>query len=217
MKHNASEFVNFLASHFRPIEAMCRERMRFSRDDEIAAFLHRFEDDDKNVTRLIGRMREVGVLRELAGLWSPPPFLANFLENLAARSALASPQVIQGWIEAIRDHVTQLSSAIADLSTEPDRDVAERLQYLMQQIADVFQTVQRTVEENCERIATEVAEYRSLEDEHHLRARLSRLVSIQRNFLDPVIRILDVNGELHDVTSQVSSCCIRLDGMCQRH
>lgn len=70
MKHNAAEFVNFLSSHFRPIEAMCRERVRFSRDDEIVAFLHRFEEDDKNVSKLIGRMREVGVLRELTGLWS---------------------------------------------------------------------------------------------------------------------------------------------------
>jgi hypothetical protein len=30
MKHNAAEFVNFLSNHFRPIEAMCRERVRFS-------------------------------------------------------------------------------------------------------------------------------------------------------------------------------------------
>ena len=102
MKHNPPEFVRYVADHFRPIEAMCRERVRFSRDDEIAAFLHRFEEDDKNVTRLIGRMREVGVLRELAGLWSPPPFLMKFLEGLEARSALASRKVIQGWVEALR-------------------------------------------------------------------------------------------------------------------
>ena len=62
MKRNAAEFVNFLASHLRPIEAMYRERVRFGCDDEIAAFLHRFEEDDKNVSKLIGRMREVGVL-----------------------------------------------------------------------------------------------------------------------------------------------------------
>lgn len=211
MKHNASEFVNFLASHFRPIEAMCRERVRFSRDDEIAVFLHRFEDDDKNVTKLIGRMREVGVLRELAGLWSPPPFVMKFLESLAARNALASPQVVQGWIESLRDWVTQFADLLNNLPLTPDADLTETLQFLMQQVAEIFQTIQQTVEENCERIAAEVAEYRSLEDAHHLRARLSRLVSIQSDFLDPVIRILDVNGELHDLTKQISSCCIRLE------
>lgn len=216
MKHNAAEFVNFLSSHFRPIEAMCRERVRFSRDDEIAAFLHRFEEDDKNVSKLIGRMREVGVLRELAGLWSPPPFLMKFLESLAARNALASPQVVQGWIESLRDWVTQFAGLLNDLPLAPDAALSETLEFLMQQVAEIFQTIQHTVEENCERIAAEVAEYRSLEDSHHLRARLSRLVSIQRDYLDPVIRILDVNGELHDLTEQISSCCIRLEARLAR-
>lgn len=210
MKHNASEFVNFLASHYRPIEAMCRERVRFERDDEIASFLLRFEDDHKSVTRLIGRMREVGVLRELAGQWSPPPFLSDFMDKLAERHALASPKVIQGWIETIRDLVAKLAGILDTVQFSLDEQQTEDVRHLTQEIADVFQTVVRTVEENCERIANEVAEYRAIEDAHHLRARLSRLVQLQSEYLDPVMRILDVSGDLFDSTQQVSHCCTRL-------
>ncbi|MCA9125641.1 MAG: hypothetical protein KDB22_01105 [Planctomycetales bacterium] len=210
MKHNASEFVNFLASHYRPIEAMCRERVRFERDDEIASFLLRFEDDHKNVTRLIGRMREVGVLRELAGQWSPPPFLSDFMDKLAERHALASPKVIQGWIETIRDFVVKLATILDTVQFSLDELQTDEVHHLIQEIADVFQTIVRTVEENCERIANEVAEYRAIEDAHHLRARLSRLVQLQSEYLDPVIRILDVSGDLFDCTQQVSHCCTRL-------
>jgi hypothetical protein len=102
MPRNANDFVSFLANHFRPIEAMCKQRARFVTDDEIVAFLRPFEADDKNLNRLIGRMREAGVLMELAGEWSPPPFLVEFMEKLFDRHGLASPEVIQSWVGSPR-------------------------------------------------------------------------------------------------------------------
>lgn len=95
MPRNVQEFISFIANHFRPLEAMCRQHARFSSDDEIVAFLRPFEESDKNLTRLIGRMRDVGILVELAGEWAPPPFLIEFIEKVSQRHALASPRVIQ--------------------------------------------------------------------------------------------------------------------------
>ena len=66
MPRNAQEFVSFVATHFRPVEAMCREHVRFASDDDIVSFLRRFSDD-KSVAKLIGRMREVGVLGRFGG------------------------------------------------------------------------------------------------------------------------------------------------------
>lgn len=210
MRLNAQEYVTFVANHFRPIEAMCRARVRFDRDDEIVAFLRPFEDDDKNLSRLISRMREVGVLRELAGQWSPPPFLLNFIENLSKRHALASPQVIQGWIAGLRDLVEKFAKAIDAAHATMDERETEVIRFLIGEIADVLHTIVRTVEDNCERIASEVAEYRAIQDAQQLRDRLSRLVQLQRDYLEPVIRILDVNGDLFGVTQQVVNCCARL-------
>lgn len=97
MPQNTQDFVNFLAAHFRPLEAMARESVRFSSDDEIVTFLRRFDDADKNLARLIGRMKELEVLVELAGAWSLPHFLAEFLERLAERHAsLLRPLSVAG-------------------------------------------------------------------------------------------------------------------------
>ena len=41
--------------------------VRFDRDDEVDSSLHGFLDDDKNLTKLIGRMRQVGVLGGVLG------------------------------------------------------------------------------------------------------------------------------------------------------
>lgn len=210
MPRNAQEFLSFVASHFRPLEAMCRKHRRFSSDDDIVSFLRPFEDDDKNLTRLINRMREVGVLVELAGEWAPPPFLIEFIEQLSERHALASPKVIQGWIETLRLHVSallkQLDSARFDFGNF-DTDAGR---FLLHEIADVFQTIVRTVQDNCDRIATEVADYRVLEDGKRLRSRLNRLIYLHDEYLEPVIRVVDISGDFYAVTEQVSTCCARL-------
>jgi hypothetical protein len=210
MPRNAQEFISFVANHFRPLEAMCRQHRRFSTDDEVVAFLRPFADDDKNLTRFINRMREVGVLVELAGDWAPPPFLVEFIEKLSERHALASPKVIQGWIDTLRSHVTALLSEIDSAQFDFGAFDVDAGRFLLHEIADVFQTIVRTVQDNCERIAAEVADYRVLEDGKQLRSRLNRLIYLHGEYLEPVIRIVDVSGDFHAATEQVSTCCARL-------
>ncbi len=210
MPRNAQEFVTFLAKHFRPLEAMCRKHVRFSSDDEILAFLRPFEEDDKNLTRFIGRMREVGVLVELAGEWSPPPFLTEFLARLLERHALASPKVIQSWVEALQKNVTELMGHVESAHFDFSSFDVDAGRFLIREIADVFHTIVRTVQDNCERIASEVADYRTVEDLGQLRSRLERLIYLHDEYLEPVIRIVDISGDFYAVTEQVSNCCARL-------
>ncbi len=210
MPRNAQQFISFVASHFRPIEAMCRRRVRFSSDDEIVAFLRPFEESDKNLTRLISRMREVGVLVELAGEWAPPPFLAEFMDKLSQRHALASPRVIHSWIETLDKHVTELLNHIDAANFDFGAFDVDAGRFLLHEIADVFQTIIRTVQDNCERIATEVTEYRTVEDVATLRIRLDRLIHLHDEYLEPVIRIVDISGDFYAITEQISNCCARL-------
>jgi len=210
MPRSAAEFVHFIASHFRPIEAMCRQHARFVSDDEIAAFLRAFETEDKNVGRLISRMRDVGALVELAGEWAPPPFLVEFMEKVSQRHALASPRVIQSWVETLELHMTDLSAKIDAANSGFGTFDIEGSKFLLREIADVFHTIVRTVQDNCERIALEVAEYRTIEDSGRLRGRLSRLIQLHDQYLEPIIRIVDVGGDFYAVTGNVSNCCARI-------
>jgi len=210
MPQNAQEYISFVANHFRPLEAMCRQHARFASDDEIVAFLRPFEEQDKNLARLIGRMREVGVLVELAGQWAPPPFLAEFIQKLAERHALASPKVIHSWVETLEKHVNDLLKQIDSASFDFGAFDLDAGRFLLHEIADVFHTIVRTVQDNCERIATEVAEYRTVEDARRLRSRLNRLIQLHDEYLEPVIRIVDINGDFYGVTEQISKCCARL-------
>ncbi len=210
MPRNAQDFISFVATHYRPIEAMCQQHARFSSDDEIVAFLRPFEEEDKSLTRLIGRMREVGVLAELAGEWTAPPFLAEFVERVAERHALASPKVIQSWVETLQRHVGDLLTEINSANFEIGAFDVEAGSFLLREIADVFQTIVRTVQDNCERIAGEVADYRTVEDVGRMRSRLGRLIHLHNEYLEPVIRIVDINGSFYAVTEQISHCCARL-------
>lgn len=210
MSRNAHDFVSFVANHFRPLEAMCRQHVRFSSDDEIASFLRPFQQEDKNLARFIGRMREVGVLVELAGEWVPPPFLTEFIEKLSERYALASPKVIQSWVDTLREHVADLLALLDSARFDIGEFNVEEGRFLLRQIADVFQMIVRTVQDNCERIANEVAEYRTIEDAGRLRSRLNRLIFLHDEYLEPVIRIVDISGDFYAVTEQISNCCVRL-------
>ena len=210
MPRNAQEFVVFVANHFRPLEAMCRQHARFASDDEIANFLRRFEEEDKNLTRLIGRMREVGVLVDLAGEWAAPPFLAEFIEKVLERHALASPKVIQSWVETLQQHVVQLATQTDSANFDFGAFDADAGRFLLHEIADVFQTIVRTVQDNCDRIAFEVADYRTLEDSGRLRSRLNRLIQLHDEYLEPVIRIVDISGDFYAVAEQISNCCARI-------
>jgi hypothetical protein len=87
---------------------------------------------------------------------------------------------------------------------------SEDVRIVLLEIADVFQIIVRTVQDNCERIAADVAEYRGTEDASRLRSRLARLIHLHDEFLDPVIRIIEVGGEFFAVTEKVATCCTRL-------
>lgn len=211
MRHNASEFVSFVSRHFRLVQTMCRERVRFTRDDEIVSFLQRFDFDDRGALRVILRMRELGVLRDRVGHWSPPTFLIEFLDQLAEQHSLASPKVIRGWVESSRDLVNRLLRCVEQKEGSALLTMAATILDVIEEIADVLHNVVQTVEGNCERISQEVNEYRALEDKQQMRDRLLRLVRLQDEYLTPVIRILDVNEELHATTDEISRCCIRLE------
>lgn len=210
MPRNAQEFMSFIATHFRPLEAMCRQHARFASDDEIVSFLRPFAEGDKNLTRLVGRMREVGVLVDLAGEWASPPFLVEFIEKVSQRHALASPKVIQSWVETLQQHVAQLLSQIDSASADFAAFDLEAGRFLLREIADTFHTIVRTVQDNCERIASEVADYRMVEDVGRLRGRLNRLIHLHNEYLGPVIRIVDISGDFFAVTEQISHCCTRI-------
>jgi len=215
MPQNTQKFVSFLADHFRPLEAMGRENTRFSSDDEIFAFLRRFDDSDKNFARLIGLMKEVEVLVELAGAWSLPHFLAEFLERLAERHALATPNVIRGWIEVLEKHVNKLVALIENSKHNVGSFDSETGQFLLRDIADVFKKIVRTVHDNCERISIEVAQYRLLTDVGYIRRRLLRLIELHDEYLEPIIGIVNVRGEFHNVTEQISNCCAHILHLCE--
>ncbi|MDB5389034.1 MAG: hypothetical protein JWM11_4680 [Planctomycetaceae bacterium] len=210
MARSAQEFITFVANHFRLLDAMCRERRHFSSDDDIVAFLRQFENEDKNLTRLINRMREIGVLVETTGEWAAPAFLVEFIAKLFERHVLASPKVIQGWIETLRSHVSALCDQIAASQLPLCETVVDAIRFRLQEIEDVFQTIIRTVQENCDRIGAEVVGYRQLEDQKSLRNRLNRLITLHDEYLEPVIRILDINEDFYSVTEQVATCCDRI-------
>lgn len=69
MPRNSKDFVGFIARHFPVVDALCRQPAQFRSDDEIIAFLRPFETDQKSLTRLMARIREGGVLIDLAADW----------------------------------------------------------------------------------------------------------------------------------------------------
>jgi hypothetical protein len=189
---------------------MVQQHARFSSDDEIIAFLRRFEKEDKNLTRLIGRMKDAGVLVELAGEWTPPPFLSEFIEKLSERHVLASPSVIRGWIETLTVYISELLDRINSATYDPHSFDLDASRILLRQIDELFYIIVRTVQDNCAQIASAVADYRKTEDSGHLRTRLARLIHLHNQYLEPIIRIVHVKGEFHAVTEQISTCCSRL-------
>lgn len=210
MPRDPQEFARFLANHYRPIEAMCRQRMRFTSDNEIMAFLRPFEADDKNLAPLVGLMRTKGVLIELAGEWCPPPFLVSFIDQLALRHVLASPKVIRGWIETLDGHIETLMRQVDAAGLELGTTVAAECEVVIRDIDETFQNIVRTVQDNCARIADEVAEYRKTENAGRIRSRLNRLIQLHDEYLEPVIRIVEVGGEFYTATEKVRNCCSRI-------
>jgi len=215
MPINPATFLRFLARHYRPVEALCRQRARFTSDDEIAAFLQPYMEADISPARLISQMKEEGVLIPGTEDWSPPGFLARFLDELQNRHTLASPQVIQGWVFKLGGLVSQLEKVLAPATVSVEGLDLDALIFLLNEIDQTFRAIADTVHGNCDRIATEVAAYRTIEDAQHLRRRLTRLVSLHDEFLEPVIRIIDITGDFQAVTERIAISCAKLSTLAE--
>jgi len=215
MPINPANFLGFLARHYRPVEALCRQRMRFTSDDEIAKFLQPYIEADTSPARLISHMKEVGVLIPGTEDWSPPGFLARFLDELQNRHTLASPKVIQAWIDKLNGFINKMDKALAPAAVSLEGLDLDDLDDWLREIDGTFRAIADTVHGNCDRIATEVAAYRTIEDAHHLRRRLVRLVSLHDEFLEPVIRIIDITGDFQAVTERIATTCAKLSALAE--
>jgi hypothetical protein len=118
-------------------------------------------------------------------------------------------------VESLGKLAAELQSRID--STRFDSRVfdADAGRLLLREIADVFHTIVRTVQDNCQRIASEVTEFRGVTDLGRLRGRLSRLIELHDEYLRPIIRMIDISGDFHDVTDQVSRGTARLAVLCE--
>lgn len=213
MPRNPVEFVRFLADHYRIVAGICSERQRFGNDEEIAAFVRRFSDGDANPTRLIGRMKDIGVLTCGAGDWSVPAYLVRFFRELQNLYALATPEIVRASVRAMDKLVRDLENRAEGFERGSEFAEEDDTVFLLEQIRDALHSIICNVEENCDRITVEVNEFRKMEEVNRIRNRLRRLISLHDDYLDPVIHIIDINGEFHAVTDRVFVCCSRLLGL----
>lgn len=209
MPRNPQEFVRFVARHYRLMAGMCRENERFASDAEIEAFVRPYAEAGTNPAFLIGRMKSLGILSQTTGDWTPPPFLGRFLAEVEQRHALASPGVVRGWVEKLSGLAKKLDSLSASGIPASADDELE-LSAILDEITDTISTIAGTVGGNCDRIGAEVAHYRAEEDSRRLRFRLARLIDLHTNYLEPLLRLIDIGGEFYGVSEQVVASCDRL-------
>ncbi len=189
---------------------MCSQRRRFASEEEVAALLRHYDPEDRNPARKISRMQELRMLICGVSEWAPPAFLVTFMRQLHDHHAMATPEVIRGWVQSLDKCVSQVEATIEPAMAGTailDRD---RLLFLMDEIQSSIQTIVGNVEESCERISNEVTEFRALEEAAHIRSRLRRLIMLHDDYLDPVVRIVDIQGEFYAVTDRVLASCTRL-------
>jgi hypothetical protein len=213
MPRNPDEFIRFLSDHYRIIAGMCAERQRFGNDDEIAAFVRRFSDSDANPARLIGRMKDIGILTCGTGDWSVPSYLVRFFRELQNLYALATPEIVRASVRAMDKLVRDLENRAEVIERGPEFAEEDDTIFLLDQIRDALHTIICNVEENCDRITMEVNEFRRMEEASRIRNRLRRLIGLHDDYLDPVIHIIDISGEFHAVTDRVFVACSRLLGL----
>ncbi len=213
MPRNPVEFVRFLSDHYRIVAGMCAERRRFGNDEEIAAFVRRFNEGDTNPARLIGRMKEIGILTCGAGDWSVPAYLVRFFRDLQNLYAFATPEIVRASVRAIDKLVQELETRAEGFERGRAFGDEDDTIFLLEQIRDALHAIICNVEENCDRITVEVNEFRRMEEVNRIRNRLRRLIRLHDDYLDPVIHIIDISGAFHAVTDRVFICCSRLVGL----
>lgn len=209
MPRNPQEFVRFVAKHYRLLATMCRENQRFASDAEIEAFIRPYLESGASPAILVSRMKSIGIVSQTTGDWTPPPFLGRFLAEVEQRHALASPGVVRGWVEKLSDLAKSLDS-LTVTGLPADADSQLELGGILDEVTDTISTIAATVGGNCDRIGTEVAHYRAEEDSRRMRFRLTRLIDLHTNYLEPLLRLIDIGGEFYGVSEQVVASCDRL-------
>ena len=144
MPRDEQEFLTCLAKHFRVVDAVCEQLKGFESDSELHAFLDANLDESQSVIHHSKRLKDVGVLIEGATGWTAPPFLATFLRQLHERHLLASPKIVQGWIEELQNYsqrlaesINQSANAVSSVNEESLFDLAENIQYTIVKIVDI--------------------------------------------------------------------------------
>lgn len=209
MPRNPQEFIRFIARHYRQLADMCRDNMRFVSEAEIEAFLRPYLDKDTSAAVVVGRMKTLGVVAQTTGDWTPPAFLGRFLAEVEQRHTLASPGVVRGWIEKLASLAKSLDSLSATgIPTGADSQL--ELTAVLGEVTDTIWTIAATVGGNCDRIGAEVAHYRTEEDSRRMRFRLKRLIGLHTDYLEPLLRLIDIGGEFYSVAEQLLASCARL-------
>ena len=209
MPRNPHEFVRFVAKHYRLLAVMCRENQRFTSDAEMEAFVRPYLESGSSPAILVGRMKSLGIVSQTTGDWTPPPFLGRFLAEVEQRHALASPGVVRGWVEKFSGLAKSLD-ALAASGVPASADAQLELGAILDEVTDTIATIAATVGGNCDRIGTEVTHYRTEEDSRRMRFRLARLIDLHANYLEPLLRLIEVGGEFYSVSEQVVASCNRL-------
>jgi len=155
---------------------------------------------------LATRLKEVGAVSQATGDWAPPPFLRLFLSEIEHRHSLASPGVVRGWVEklaGLADRLEPLAARGLARGLNDDTDILA----VLDEVTDTLSSIDATVAGNCDRIGAEVSRYRVEEDVRQMRLRLTRLIYLHANFLEPVLRLVDIGGEFHDVSERIAASC----------
>lgn len=215
MPRNPPDFLRFVASNYQWLATICRGRTSFYSDDDIAISLRPFLDET-SPSRKISDAKRLGVLSQATGEWSIPPFLARFIGELQDRFALASPAVIRSWIQKLEEHAHELTQLADNLAVAPSALDVDDAGFLLRETSDAFQTIAGSISDNCARIAIEVADYRATDEAAQLRSRLRRLIKLFEQYLEPILRIIDITGEFVAVTDRIAQTCARLSAHQER-
>jgi len=206
MARHPTELLRLLAKHYPLVSAMCRENRRFASDAELESFCLSFLESGASAAMLVGRLKDVGVVSQTTGDWAPPPFLRLFLGEIEQRHSLASPGVVRGWIEKLAGLADRLEP-LAARGPRPGLDEDGEILAVLDEITDTLSSISATVAGNCDRIGAEVSRYRVEEDVRQMRLRLTRLIDLHANYLEPVLRLIDIGGDFHSVSERTAASC----------
>lgn len=206
MVRHPTELLRALARHYPLLSAMCRENRRFASDVELEVYCAEFMAPGSNVAAVAARIKDVGAVTQATGDWAPPTYLRAFLAEIEQRHALASPGVVRGWVEKLSALAHSLEQAALAPTGRGRADGAELVD-LLEETTDTLASISGTVGGNCDRIGSEVSKYRAEEDARQMRARLGRLIKLHSDYLEPVLGLIDIGGDFHQVCERIAASC----------